>query len=71
MTLPDLNATLGQSSTLETNPDTGCNATTSMSIEDSEAVSSSKSDFLSPILNNYNLLHINTRCHNSEYNTYM
>ena len=40
MTLPDQNATVGQSS--ETNPDTG-NATTSMSKEDSEQVSSSKS----------------------------
>lgn len=63
MTLPDQNATLGQleSSALETNPDTG-NATTSMSIEDSELVSSSKSDFVSPIHidKGYNLLHINT-----------
>ena len=40
MTLPDKNATVGQSSS--TNPDTG-KATTSMSKEDSEQVSSSKS----------------------------
>ena len=51
MTLSDQNATLGQSSTLETSPDTGSNATTSMSIEESEPVSSSKFDFVSSILN--------------------